>query len=135
VLNAFRHHRGGHFWTFERKPIICLCSTPFGITEVGIPPMPLNRSSTLMCSTPFGITEVGIPLPLPPWLVVEVLNAFRHHRGGHPPRQNVDRARRAECSTPFGITEVGISESAISCRVAVKCSTPFGITEVGIGPR
>jgi len=41
--------------------------------------LPLDK-----CSTPFGITEVGIP-----YITVGqpdkamVLNAFRHHRGGH----------------------------------------------------
>jgi len=36
-----------------------------------------------MCSTPFGITEVGISQPAAGFQVESVLNAFRHHRGGH----------------------------------------------------
>ena len=36
------------------------CSTPFGITEVGISPDKETRLSWLECSTPFGITEVGM---------------------------------------------------------------------------
>src|SRR5208337_3485773 len=36
------------------------------------------------CSTPFGITEVGIDVVQGALrLRVVVLNAFRHHRGGH----------------------------------------------------
>ena len=35
VLNAFRHHRGRHEATSIRYPCGCMCSTPFGITEVG----------------------------------------------------------------------------------------------------
>jgi len=37
----------------------------------------------LMCSTPFGITEVGIHHLWPDPFGLTVLNAFRHHRGGH----------------------------------------------------
>ena len=36
VLNAFRHHRGGHFKVVARVWPSEVCSTPFGITEVGI---------------------------------------------------------------------------------------------------
>src|SRR5271157_969836 len=109
------------------------CSTPFGITEVGIGTV--SSSTTALtgsaqrlsasqrwawdslkvdvghvneCSTPFGITEVGIVLHAdrhPEFR--HVLNAFRHHRGGHEPGQ-VDQLFRVQCSTPFGITEVGI---------------------------
>ena len=35
------------------------------------------------CSTPFGITEVGIMSARPMQSEQIVLNAFRHHRGGH----------------------------------------------------
>ena len=59
VLNAFRHQ------------------------EVGIRPGPSVAAST-ECSTPFGITEVGM---LASWSTGDyarhVLNAFRHHRGRH----------------------------------------------------
>jgi len=37
-----------------------LCSTPFGITEVGIYELDINADGLAECSTPFGITEVGI---------------------------------------------------------------------------
>ena len=60
------------------------------------------------CSTPFGITEGGIGcgslcrggFPM-------VLNAFRHHRGGHAGVLLVSRTIH-RCSTPFGITEGGM---------------------------
>jgi len=59
VLNAFRHHRGGHRLGFGGLIRVSRCSTPFGITEVGIGAQPaVDQQNT-------------------------VLNAFRHHRGGH----------------------------------------------------
>ena len=158
VLNAFRHHRGRH-----RHRTGCAiarrirCSTPFGITEVGmtrgggqaaaaasaqrlsasqrsaLSTSRRMRSRTAACSTPFGITEVGIPS-----------------------YDAAARRSRRWCSTPFGITEVGtrslsspsrmpvacaqrLSASQRSARALagalragqLKCSTPFGITEVG----
>ena len=39
------------------------------------------------CSTPFGITEVGMPASIARFRdFADVLNAFRHHRGGHVAR-------------------------------------------------
>ena len=61
-----------------------LCSTPFGITEVGMRPPPSTFRPIRQCSTPFGITEVGImPKRRQAAPDARVLNAFRHHRGGH----------------------------------------------------
>ena len=110
VLNAFRHHRGGH-----DRPLgagacqVNECSTPFGITEVGMSELRAAWTARCWCSTPFGITEVGIT-HMPSSVVAarlgaqrlsasqrwassralvpceqanSVLNAFRHHRGGH----------------------------------------------------
>ncbi len=84
------------------------CSTPFGITEVGIPPLHHVASANRRCSTPFGITEVGIPSTSCAGTICGVLNAFRHHRGGHMSATET-QAREEWCSTPFGITEVGIT--------------------------
>jgi len=111
------------------------CSTPFGITEVGARTEYGSRTSIpRKCSTPFGITEVGA-LGVPRLDArLDVLNAFRHHRGGRP----ADEAAAltwGECSTPFGITEVGASAALRRPDVAAGCSTPFGITEVGAAAR
>ncbi len=59
------------------------------------------------CSTPFGITEVGIPGRRLVSPLGHVLNAFRHHRGGHHVKMTFF-GLVALCSTPFGITEVGM---------------------------
>ena len=107
------------------------CSTPFGITEVGMTLSAWVKRAVSKCSTPFGITEVGIVVGMcdssaqvgaqrlsasQRWAFgVDrrtlrrhgVLNAFRHHRGGHQ-QLGDGRRRNLVCSTPFGITEVGI---------------------------
>ena len=86
-----------------------MCSTPFGITEVGIQSWQIGmRMTRQQCSTPFGITEVGMRSPdRRIGRAQTVLNAFRHHRGGHASRPEAER-RHVGCSTPFGITEVGM---------------------------
>ncbi len=111
---------------------VARCSTPFGITEVGTCDVQVLRAAGFVCSTPFGITEVGTS----PWPARQarrqcsaqrlsasqrwargrvgqklvghegVLNAFRHHRGGHSSKLGL-RFDFSVCSTPFGITEVG----------------------------
>ena len=135
----------------------------------------------VVCSTPFGITEVGIDLSLrriPAGRAV--LNAFRHHRGRHADasRQcrrrdacaqrlsasqrwalDVSRAapastrcaqrlsasqRSAHCTDPSRHTcdrdcaqRLSASQRWAHCQTiaasvaASMCSTPFGITEVG----
>ena len=113
VLNAFRHHRGGHTLIGASSAMLdAMCSTPFGITEVGIAPASRHRAD-----------------------VRRVLNAFRHHRGGHAADAVPASSRIAECSTPFGITEVGIAQAGDPVSRRDACSTPFGITEVGIRDR
>jgi len=107
VLNAFRHHRGGHHHPLVASNQIELCSTPFGITEVGIRPAVgtgsgLFRAQRLSASQRWACVSrspgnrgdsraqrlsasqrwayLGAqPVPRD----VTVLNAFRHHRGGH----------------------------------------------------
>ena len=110
VLNAFRHHRGGHVLVFEDRVISRVCSTPFGITEGGIRP--------------------ACPSPRP----ARVLNAFRHHRGGHR-HGGQHREHHVGCSTPFGITEGGIPVAGGAVDQLKECSTPFGITEGGMRSR
>ena len=132
VLNAFRHHRGGHDlpwaswppeasaqrlsasqrWAYALAPAShqrsSWCSTPFGITEVGMPIAETGEDDEPLCSTPFGITEVGISHGKSNVVdTTAVLNAFRHHRGGHIDLL-VGLALAERCSTPFGITEVGM---------------------------
>ncbi len=107
------------------------CSTPFGITEVGIVQLDVRGRVRKECSTPFGITEVGIPGSCGVSDGIPVLNAFRHHRGGHS-RASTGCGSGVSCSTPFGITEVGIRGTRQGIHRATACSTPFGITEVGI---
>ena len=118
-------------------------------------PWPLLTSR--VCSTPFGITEVGTePASRVALEHRQVLNAFRHHRGGHIAATSVTARCRLMCSTPFGITEVGITlrrhdrrrdrrgaqrlsasqrwarrSQLTSPDRSTMCSTPFGITEVG----
>ena len=142
VLNAFRHHRGGHYARACRCAAAARCSTPFGITEVGMRRRCRVHRAIAVCSTPFGITEVGIawdhghglghglgaqrlsasqrwachdaePADL---LGCAVLNAFRHHRGGHRQRPAREPVRNRMCSTPFGITEVGIVDTQSACE-------------------
>ncbi len=43
----------------------------------------VTMNANNMCSTPFGITEVGIRRGSRQEPLRNVLNAFRHHRGGH----------------------------------------------------
>ena len=83
VLNAFRHHRGGHDPAGWVMSLRTGCSTPFGITEVGMFPTSTAWIACDACSTPFGITEVGIPAQRGTTGGQRVLIAFRHHRGGH----------------------------------------------------
>ena len=117
-----------------------VCSTPFGITEVGMQARQPESLADVWCSTPFGITEVGIRCTATSQCAASmVLNAFRHHRGGHRRRPaavicsmrvlNAFRHHRGghacllmpsagshRCSTPFGITEVGMRRSTLRPR-------------------
>jgi len=87
-----------------------MCSTPFGITEVGMMASAMN--------TPW-IESAQRLSASQRWALVRsahrasdslVLNAFRHHRGGHVACIAIVPVLR-RCSTPFGITEVGIQAS------------------------
>jgi len=132
-----------------------LCSTPFGITEVGALRLVSDHGPHARCSTPFGITEVGARparrgrchLPC-----AQRLSASQ--RWAHSPSLD-PLSPAAQCSTPFGITEVGATAQAFrpfagpvlnafrhhrggrglwsgaSRGWLCVCSTPFGITEVG----
>jgi len=87
VLNAFRHHRGGH----KSSLGAFLCAV------IVLNAFRHHRGGHL-------VTDDGHSA------IVNVLNAFRHHRGGHvlwSPSGNPPY----KCSTPFGITEVGMDEA------------------------
>ena len=105
VLNAFRHHGGGHIESESSCVASSRCSTPYGITaEVtrGRPGRASDRAS--------------------------VLNALRHHGGGHPRAESVRRAYDAGCSTPYGITAEVTASQLPSLAQLGACSTPYGIT-------
>ncbi len=63
--------------------LVSVCSTPFGIYEVGTALVKIIGQYETTCSTPFGIYEVGT-------FVVSIANT-----------------ETTKCSTPFGIYEVG----------------------------
>ena len=123
VLNAFRHHRGGH-----PGPAAAVLADTYGAQRLSAsqrwacPGKDPTGSTLHLCSTPFGITEVGIlGHVVQARGVGRVLNAFRHHRGGHVDlSEGVGRDDTA-CSTPFGITEVGIA-SRFAHRRPMKCA-------------
>ena len=93
VLNAFRHHRGGHGVALR---------------------MSCSRSSVVLNAFRhhrgghWRVASLGICMAV-------VLNAFRHHRGGHVTPSPPEPYSMAVCSTPFGITEGGIR-----CIVALR---------------
>ncbi len=154
VLNAFRHHRGGH--TFAASPVVRFgpCSTPFGITEVGTR-IPRPRKPRFPCAqrlsasqrwAPSGLVR-GLRLKLGAqrlsasqrWALASrgrespdsrVLNAFRHHRGGHPPASSGGYGLNLVLNA-FRHHRGGHHLAAGASAVFVLCSTPFGITEVG----
>ncbi len=87
------------------------CSTPFGITEVGIARATLPCERRTLCSTPFGITEVGM------WSLMRTdLAALSAQRLSASQRwacrQERNKGADGTCSTPFGITEVGIARAS-----------------------
>ena len=86
----------------------CKCSTPFGITEVGIWNAVVPILLQLSVLNAFRHHRGGhhVRTDVAGWLT-KVLNAFRHHRGGHDVERR-ERETEFVCSTPFGITEVGI---------------------------
>ena len=94
-LRSARHDRGYHV------PLHFLCSTPFGITEVGTSDATSKPYQITACSTPFGITEVGTLRPLD------------------------SRSCYASCSTPFGITEVGTAARRPDARRRFRVLNAF----------
>ena len=96
MLNAFRHHRGGHISKFDGTWEVCPVLNAFRHHRGG---------------------HVGGVCD--PERASGVLNAFRHHRGGHPAEHDA-AVVRFKCSTPFGITEGGMRR----CWPGSMCSPP-----------
>ena len=151
VLNALRHHGGGHLDVIELLSQRDGCSTPYGITAEVTFRSVIAEVGMDVCSTPYGITaevtvaEKGHHLPVVGAQrltasrrrslarhrgratrrssaqrltasrrrsqvrrvdrqgELAVLNALRHHGGGHFPMPGAPSVRRG-CSTPYGIT-------------------------------
>ena len=152
VLNALRHHGGGHSPRAARSIAAAACSTPYGITAevtswrssrtTGRRPG-AQRLTASRRRSPCGGSRSGEP--------ARVLNALRHHGGGHggglvwfASARNVlnalrhhggghgevfaEQGNRDKCSTPYGITAEVTSGSAEENPCRSKCSTPYGIT-------
>ena len=153
VLNAFRHHRGRHGAERGREFGNLLCSTPFGITEVGTSRsgsqgFPGDGAQRLSASQRSARAHLG-----PHVSAFPVLNAFRHHRGRHrrpsvgqagwPSAQRLSASQRsAHAGWPSSSSPTASAQRlsasqrsapllAEESRRARECSTPFGITEVG----
>ena len=154
MLNAFRHHRGGHPWPRRTRPGPRVLNA-FRHHRGGHIDDRGHARQLRECSTPFGITRGACPVRPTRGGTGSVLNAFRHHRGGHLTNGGA-LSVSWPCSTPFGITEGGIWSPRISgtrancaqrlsasqrgayerviygCDRQNMCSTPFGITEGGM---
>ncbi len=84
----------------------------------------------MLCSTPFGIYEVGTYRRM--WITLSAGSAQRLSASMRLARWYKDPQEVARmCSTPFGIYEVGTHRETIKHAIGQKCSTPFGIYEVG----
>ena len=134
-----------------------LCSTPFGITEVGTHEAAGVAAATC-CAQRLSASQRSAPesscasLLQPssaqrlsasqrsarqpvgrPRRPHEVLNAFRHHRGRHP-RGRLPSGGRRGVLNAFRHHRGRHASRAGSLPRRSKCSTPFGITEVGTLP-
>ena len=69
VLNAFRHHRGGRTTGLLWRRVLTSCAQRLSASQRWAPAMLLQQRCAELCSTPFGITEVGTPrsqpIPIP----------------------------------------------------------------------
>ena len=131
VLNAFRHHRGGHISGSTATWAVTKCSTPFGITEGGMDggaSRRARRGAQRLSASQRGASahdRATITRISAQRLSASQRGAYRRTRLGRI---------AIRCSTPFGITEGGIREHVARNRPG-GCSTPFGITEGGIRSR
>ena len=130
MLNAFRHHRGRHAGSAGAVSDSGMCSTPFGITEVGTR-LIRNRRRGRGCAQRLSASQRSAPSRLTlPRDKSHVLNAFRHHRGRHGPHRHQDRSSRSVLNAFRHHRGRHLPEGDSNLSGAM-CSTPFGITEVG----
>ena len=110
VLNAFRHHRGGHVTIG-----VGICGFGIGAQRLSASQRGAwtawraasgigDASAQRLSASQRGASRAAGAGPQP---TTKVLNAFRHHRGGDLLEAWLPSTSR--CSTPFGITEGGIA--------------------------
>jgi len=156
VLNAFRHHRGGHIvtaptqrtlgsvsaqrlsasqrWAYRASPSTMTSlsgAQRLSASQRWASPRPFPEATGRRVLNAFRHHRGGHSRRPGLRLVVgDVLNAFRHHRGGHPHRScgrlSNPRAQRLSASQRWAYC--GGQWRLLNCG----CSTPFGITEVSI---
>ena len=155
VLNAFRHHRGRHTTAPKAYPSASMCAQRLSASQRSALATMSPHSPDTLCAQRLSASQRSAPDRHQDYdCRLEVLNAFRHHRGRHTQllkplaayhgAQRLSASQRSapagigtcvlklvRCSTPFGITEVGTSLRKEIHRTVIECSTPFGITEVG----
>ena len=157
VLNAFRHHRGRHPFPIFSASFRSQCSTPFGITEVGIFIAHRSYRPFSMCAQRLSASQRSACAPeqndAPEFLaqrlsasqrsaypdesqdapaMQQVLNAFRHHRGRHPAHITRVSLQRLTVLNAFRHHRGGHPTGFRRTVDRGRCSTPFGITEVGM---
>ena len=104
------------------------CSTPYGITAEVTIRTPTGAGVFFECSTPYGITAEVTPGTLDRAPPPDVLNALRHHGGGH-----LTSSGKGSFS-PFGAQRLTASRRRShsglrsDARKKDRCSTPYGIT-------
>ena len=133
VLNAFRHHRGGHRPFVAEDHGCRWCSTPSGIIEGGISERG-RRPAASSSAQRLSASQRGASGPGGGRDAIDrVLNAFRHHRGGHNRVYGLSD-RSTLVLNAFRHHRGGHSIGPYRLAIVVMCSTPFGITEGGMGP-
>src|SRR6266436_2328761 len=84
-------------------------------------------SSRLCAQRLSASSEFSLGIAQPPLTLLEVLNAFRHHRNSHRFANSDTSTSVVRCSTPFGIIGILTYLFRKMDRRVIECSTPFGI--------
>ena len=158
VLNALRHHGGGHAGGTTGSGSRHGCSTPYGITAEVTPEAHAVEGGAVRCAQRLTASRrrsrAETPARPPASAVLNalrhhggghkemfsrrrtytVLNALRHHGGGHDLEAG-EHQRYPVCSTPYGITAevTHVNDHQFTCFE--MCSTPYGITAEVTTPR